>query len=197
MKRHAPAAGRNREPIAAVLTEELPAAGLVLEVASGTGEHAVHFARTFPALDWQPSDPDADARTSIAAWRAEAGLPNLLTPLALDAAAPPWPVERADAVLCINMVHISPVAATEGLLAGAAGLLASGAPLVLYGPYLEATIETAPSNLAFDADLRARNPEWGLRSVDWLDRLAARYGFARTRRVAMPANNLVLVYRRT
>jgi hypothetical protein len=196
MKRHAPAAERNREPIAAVLTEELPAAGVVLEVASGTGEHAVHFARTFPSLAWQPSDPDPDSRASIAAWREAAALANLLSPIALDAASPPWPVVRADAVLCINMVHISPVAATEGLIAGAAGLLAEGSPLVLYGPYLEAEAETAPSNLAFDASLRARNPEWGLRSVEWLDAQAAHHGFGRTRRVAMPANNLTLVYRK-
>ena len=196
MKRHAPAAGRNREPIAAVLTEELPRSGLVLEVASGTGEHAVHFARTFPALDWQPSDPDPDARESIAAWREEAGLPNLLPPLALDASSPDWPLDRADAVLCINMVHISPVAATEGVLAGAARLLAPGAPLIFYGPYLEAEIDPAASNLEFDASLRSRNPEWGLREVEWLDGLARAAGFGRTRRVAMPANNLTLVYRR-
>lgn len=195
MKRHAPAAARNREPIAAVLTEELPASGLVLEVASGTGEHAVHFARTFPALAWQPSDPDAEARASIAAWLEEAELPNLRTPLALDAAAPEWPIDRADAVLCINMVHISPIAAAEGLLAGAARLLERDAPLILYGPFLEADVDTAPSNLAFDASLRARDARWGLRSVEWLDELAASNGFRRTRRVAMPANNLVLVYR--
>ena len=196
MKRHAPAAERNREPIAAVLTEELPAAGVVLEVASGTGEHAVHFARTFPSLAWQPSDPDPDSRASVAAWREAEALANLLPPIALDAASPPWPVVRADAVLCINMVHISPVAATEGLIAGAAGLLAEGSPLVLYGPYLEAEVDTAPSNLAFDASLRARNPEWGLRSIEWLDAQAAHHGFGRTRRVAMPANNLTLVYRK-
>jgi hypothetical protein len=197
VKRHAPAAERNREPIAAVLTEELPESGLVLEVASGTGEHAVHFARTFPALDWQPSDPDADSRASIAVWREEAGLANLLPPLALDAASPRWPLARAGAVLCINMAHISPVAATEGLVAGAAGLLDPGAALIVYGPWLEAGVETVPSNLEFDASLRARNPDWGLRSVEWLDALAAGHGFARTRRVAMPANNLTLVYRRT
>lgn len=196
MKRHAPAAERNREPIAAVLTEELPATGLVLEVASGTGEHAVHFARTFPALAWQPSDPDADARASIAAWRDEEGLANLLPPLALDAAAPPWPIGSADAVLCINMVHISPVAATHGLLEGAAALLGPGAPLILYGPYVEAGVATVPSNIEFDGWLKGRNPEWGLRSVEWLDGLAAGHGFARTRRVAMPANNLTLVYRK-
>ena len=195
MKRHAPAAERNREPIAAVLTGELPQAGLVLEVASGTGEHAVHFARTYPHLQWQPSDPDPDALASIAAWREEAGLANLLPPLLLDAAGPDWPLARADAVLCINMVHISPVAATEGLVAGAARLLAEDAPLVLYGPYLEAEVETVPSNLEFDASLKARNPEWGLRQVEWLDALAGKAGFRRTRRVAMPANNLTLVYR--
>jgi SAM-dependent methyltransferase len=196
VKRHAPAAGRNREPIAAVLTEELPPSGVMLEIASGTGEHAVHFARTFPHLDWQPSDPDPDARESIATWREEAGLPNLLPPLELDAADADWPLANADAVLCINMVHISPVAATEGLVAGAAQLLAPGAPLILYGPYFDAEVETAPSNLAFDRDLRSRNPEWGLRPVEWLDGLAQNAGFRRTRRVAMPANNLTLVYRR-
>jgi len=196
VKRHAPAAGRNREPISAVLTEELPAAGTVLEVASGTGEHAVHFARTFPGLEWQPSDPDPAARDSIAAWRGESRLPNLLPPVELDAAAPVWPPVRADAVLCINMVHISPAACAEGLLAGAARLLCPGAPLILYGPYLETGTVTAPSNLEFDASLRARNPEWGLRSAEWLDELAGRAGFRRTRREAMPANNLTLVYRR-
>jgi SAM-dependent methyltransferase len=196
MKRYAPATGRNREPIAAVLTEELPDAGLVLEVASGSGEHAVHFARTFPGLEWQPSDPDPDALESISAWRDEAGLPNLLRPVHLDAASRDWPVARADAVLCSNMVHISPVAATEGLLTGAAALLAPGAPLILYGPYFDPEVATAPSNLAFDADLRARHPEWGLRSLEWLDGLAEEAGFRRSRRVVMPAHNLALVYRR-
>ena len=197
MKRHAPAAGRNREPIAAILTEELPDRGLVLEVASGTGEHAVHFARTFPHLEWQPSDPDPLARESIEAWRVEAGLPNLRAQVALDVIAAAWPVERADAVVCINMVHISPVAATEALLAGARGLLGAGAPMVLYGPVLEDEIETTASNAAFDLDLRARNAEWGLRRAEWLDELARSHRFERTRRVAMPANNLTLVYRRT
>lgn len=196
MKRHSPAAARNCEPIAAVLAEELPSSGLVLEIASGTGEHAVHFAAAFPALTWQPSDPDPLARASIDAWRLEQALPNYLPPLNLDAAAPVWPVERAAAVVCINMIHISPVAASEGLFAGAARLLAADSPLILYGPFLESDVETAPSNLAFDADLKARNPEWGLRSLAWLDGAAARHGLSRTRRVAMPANNLTLVYRR-
>jgi hypothetical protein len=168
----------------------------VLEVASGTGEHAVHFARTYPRLEWQPSDPDPDALVSIAAWQAEERLANIREPVLLDAAAPAWPVAAAEAVLCINMVHISPVAVTEGLLAGAARLLPKGAPLILYGPYLEATVATAPSNIEFDAWLRQRNPEFGLRSVEWLDERAAAHGLARTRRVAMPANNLTLVYRR-
>jgi len=197
MKRHAPAAVRNREPIAAVLTEELPENGMVLEIASGTGEHAVHFARTFPGLAWQPSDLDPAALESIAAWREAERLENLLPSVRLDSAAADWPVERADAVVCINLVHISPVAATEGLMAGAAKVLASGAPMVLYGPYLEADVATAPSNLAFDASLKARSSEWGLRDLDWLDRVAEGAGFERTRRVAMPANNLTLVYRRS
>ena len=197
MKRFAPAVERNREPIAAVLTEELPTEGLVLEVASGSGEHAVHFARTYPRLAWQPSDPDPDAIASIAAWRAEEGLANLRAPVLLDAAAGEWPVAAADAVLCINMIHISPLAATEGLLAGAAALLAVGAPLIVYGPYLEADVETAPSTVDFDAGLKRRDPGFGLRSAEWLDERAAAHGFARTRRVAMPANNLTLVYRRT
>lgn len=196
MKREAPAVARNREPIAAVLTEELPATGNVLEIASGTGEHAVHFALTFPHLQWQPSDPDAEAIASIAAWRAEADLPNLLAPLQLDVCDRPWPVPAIDALVCINMIHISPVRATECLLSGAHDLLAQDAPLILYGPYLEADVETAPSNVEFDAWLKSRNPEWGLRELTWLDALAKRHGLTRTRRVAMPANNLTLVYRR-
>jgi hypothetical protein len=196
VKRHAPATGRNREPIAAVLTEELPPAGLVLEVASGTGEHAVHFARTFPQWQWQPSDPDPAARDSILTWREDEALPNMLPPLALDAGDAGWPIKKADAVLCINMAHISPLAATEGLVAGAAQLLGPGAPLILYGPWIEPDVETAASNLAFDAGLKARCPEWGLRHIDWLDGVAAAAGFHRTRCVRMPANNLILVYRK-
>lgn len=196
MKRSAPAALRNRGPIADVLAEELPDNGLVLEIASGTGEHAVRFAGRFPALEWQPSDPDPAARKSIVSWHAESGLANLCPPLALDAAAKRWPLDRADAIVCINMVHISPWSAAEGLFRGAGQLLGPGAPLVLYGPYLEEDIETAPSNVAFDLSLRARDSAWGLREVTALDELGARHGLWRTRRVAMPANNLTLVYRR-
>lgn len=196
MKRYAPATERNREPLGDVLDQELPATGLLLEIASGTGEHAAYFAGRYPHLEWQPTDPDADARASIAAWRAEAGLPNLRPPLMLDASSSDWPVGTADAILCVNMVHISPPEATEGLMAGAGRVLVSDAPLVLYGPYLEAGVATAPSNIAFDASLKARNPHWGLRTVAWLDALAQSNGLARTRRTEMPANNLVLVYRK-
>ena len=196
MKQTAPAAARNREPIAQVLAEELPQGRLVLEITAGTGEHAVHFAAAFPALQWQPTDPDAAALQSIAAWREEAGLPNLRAPLALDAASAEWPLSAADAVICINMIHISPWASAEGLFAGAARLLGQGAPLVLYGPYLEDGVETAPSNLAFDQWLKEKDPRFGIRRIEDVDALAARQGFTRTRRVEMPANNLMLTYRK-
>lgn len=195
MKQHAPAASRNREPIAQVLRDELPKSGLLLEIASGTGEHACHFAGLFPGLIWQPSDPDDTARASIAAWRSEADLPNLLIPLALDAASPDWPITAADAVLCANMIHISPWESAEGLFKGASKVLPAGGPLILYGPYLEDAVETAPSNLAFDEWLKAKDPRFGIRRLEDVDRLAGRCGLTRTRRVEMPANNLILVYR--
>ncbi|MGV3729216.1 MAG: DUF938 domain-containing protein [Sphingopyxis sp.] len=196
-KRHAPATLRNRDVIAAVLADWLPASGTVLEVASGSGEHAVHFAAAFPHLDWQPSDPDPAGLASIAAWRAEAGLANLAPPLSLDAAAPDWPIDRADAILCINMVHISPWETTLGLFAGAARLLAPGGPLILYGPYVEPDVPTADSNLDFDANLRARDRAWGLRDTQAVKGAAAAAGFAFAERRAMPANNLMLLFRRT
>lgn len=196
MKRHAPAAARNSAPIAEVLATELPARGLVLEIASGTGEHAVFFARRFTGLDWQPSDPDAGARASVDAHAAQAGLTNLRPALEIDATDCHWPLAEAAAVLCINMVHISPWSATQGLFANAAKLLAEGSPLILYGPYLEADVATAPSNTAFDRDLRSRHPDWGLRHIEEMDRLGERQGFARTARHSMPANNLMLVFRR-
>lgn len=195
MKRSAPAAARNREPIAAILADELPPSGTVLEIASGTGEHAIHFAGMFPTLAWQPTDPDPDALASIAAWRDDSNLANLAAPLRLDAASAEWPVTEADAAVCINMIHISPVAATQGLVKGAAAILPENGPLVLYGPYLEDGVETVASNLAFDRSLKARNPAWGLRRIEWLDELAASVGLLRTRREEMPANNLTLVYR--
>ncbi len=196
-RRHAPATLRNRDAIAAVLAEWLPARGTVLEVASGSGEHIVHFAETFPTLDWRPSDPDPAGLVSIAAWCADAGLANIAPPLALDASAGDWPIEHADAILCINMVHISPWAATLGLLSGAARLLRTGAPLILYGPYVEPDVLTADSNLAFDTSLRARDPAWGLRDVDDVKAAAAAAGLTFDERRAMPANNLMLLFRRT
>lgn len=196
-KRHAPATLRNRDAIAAVLADWLPAAGTVLEIASGSGEHVVHFAEVFPSLDWQPSDPDPAGLTSIAAYRAEAGLANIAPPVALDAASAVWPVDRAGAILCINMVHISPWEATLGLFAGAARLLASGAPLIVYGPYIEPDVPTVTSNLAFDDSLRSRNPAWGLRGTDAVKAAAADAGLAFAERRAMPANNLMLLFRRT
>lgn len=196
-KRHAPATQRNRDAIAAVLTDWLPASGTVLEVASGSGEHVVHFAAALPQLHWQPSDADPAGLASIATWSAEAGLANIAPPLALDASAGDWPIDRADAILCVNMVHISPWDATLGLFAGAARLLARGAPLILYGPYVEPDVPTADSNLAFDASLRARDPAWGLRSVDDVKSAAEAVGLAFAERRAMPANNLMLLFRRT
>ncbi len=196
-RRHAPATLRNRDAIAAVLAEWLPKTGTVLEVASGSGEHVVHFAATFPALNWQPSDPDPDGLTSIAAWSAEAGLANIAPPLALDASASVWPIDRSHAILCINMVHISPWEATLGLFAGAVRLLAPGAPLILYGPYVEADVPTADSNIAFDASLRMRNPAWGLRNIDDVKVAAADAGLTVADRRAMPANNLMLLFHRS
>lgn len=194
-KLHAPAALRNRDAIAEVLARELPESGLVLEIASGSGEHIVSFAVYFPALRWQPSDPDPVARASIAAWGAEAALSNLLPPLDLDASATDWPISSADAIVCVNMTHIAPWAATLGLLAGASRLLPFGAPLIVYGPFVMSGIETAPSNLAFDAQLKRMDPRFGLRAVEDIDGEAEKRGFTRTACHAMPANNLILVYR--
>lgn len=195
-RRSAPATLRNREPILSVLREVLPASGLVLEIASGTGEHAVHFAGALPALRWQPSDPAPDARASIAAWAAEEELVNILPPLDLDAAAGEWPIACADAVVCINMVHISPWAATEGLMRGAGRVLASGAPLYLYGPYRRAGRPLEPSNAAFDEDLRRRDPRWGLRELEAVTACADSCGLTLAQVVEMPANNLSVVFRR-
>ncbi|MDE0932890.1 MAG: DUF938 domain-containing protein [Novosphingopyxis baekryungensis] len=191
-KLHAPATLRNRAAIADILRLWLPDRGTVLEVASGSGEHIVYFASSFPALRWQPSDADSVAQRSIAAWTGEAHLSNVEPPVALDAAAPDWDVVLADAVLCINMVHISPWAATEGLFAGAAALLPSGAPLILYGPFIDPAEPTSQSNLAFDASLKGRNPDWGLRSLTDIAQLADREGFHMADRQVMPANNLML-----
>jgi Protein of unknown function (DUF938) len=194
-RRSAPAAVRNREPIANVLAEWLPKRGVVLEIASGTGEHAAYFAEKFSSLDWQPSDIHPDALGSIAEWRNEAALPNLRAPLTIDASKPNWPIDRADAMLSINMVHISPWATAIGLLDGAARLLPPGAPLILYGPWLADTIETVPSNLAFDQDLKHVDPAWGLRRVEDFAGAAADRGLKLHETRPMPANNLMLLLR--
>ena len=196
-RRHAPATARNRDPILAVLRRHLPPTGTLLEISAGTGEHAVHFAAAFPGLTWQPTDPDPGARASIAAWAREAKLNNLRPPLALDAAAEDWPVDRADAVLCINMIHIAPWPAGLGLLRGAARILPPGGPLILYGPFKRGGAHTAPSNAAFDAGLRAQDPAWGVRDLETVAAEAAAAGFGPPELVEMPANNLMPIFRRT
>jgi hypothetical protein len=192
----APATQRNRDPILQVLQSFLPEMGVVLEVASGTGEHAVHFARYMPLLIWQPSDPDASSRASIDAWAAGAGRPNLRAAIDLNAAAPTWPVTKADAIVCINMIHISPWASAEGLMAGAERLLAKGAPLFLYGPYRRQGVPTAPSNEAFDENLRSRDRRWGLRDLETVVALANAHGLELEKVIEMPANNLAVIFRK-
>jgi hypothetical protein len=196
VRRSAPAATRNRRPIADMLIEWLPRTGVVLEIASGTGEHAAFFANEFPDLEWQPSDLHPDALASIAAWREETRLPNLRAPLVIDAASSDWPIGRADAILSINMVHISPWTSALGLLDAAQRLLAAGAPLILYGPWLKRGVETAPSNIAFDADLKRRDPQWGLRRVEDFAEAAESRGLFLEAARPMPANNMMLLLRR-
>jgi SAM-dependent methyltransferase len=191
-----PAVARNRDPILAVLRRHLPDHGTVLEIAAGTGEHAAYFAPQFPRLTWQPTDVDPDALASIEAHRIAANAPNLRTPIELDVTAAAWPVTQADAVISINMIHISPWAASQGLMSGAARLLPAGGLLYLYGPFKENGQHTAPSNAAFDASLRARDPSWGVRDTGDVRALADSHGFDFVERVAMPANNLSLVFKR-
>ena len=190
-----PAVRRNREPILAVLRRVLPAHGTVLEIASGSGEHAVHFAAGLPELAWQPSEIDADALASISAHRMAARLPNLLPPLELDACSPRWPVGRADAVIAINLIHIAPWTAAEGLMAGAARVLPPAGVLYLYGAFKENGRHTAPSNAGFDASLRAYDPRWGVRDLGEVCALARRHGLDLAERIPMPANNLSVVFR--
>lgn len=192
-RQFSPSTARNRDPILDVLRQALPPSGLVLEIASGTGEHAVHFAAHLPKLEWQPSDADAEARRSIAAWRAAAALPNLRPPLVLDVTVEPWPVARADAIVCINMIHIAPWSAAEALARGAARTLPRGGVLFLYGPYRREGRHTAPSNEAFDRDLKQRNSKWGVRDLEDVLKLAARNGLSMHRILEMPANNLSIV----
>jgi hypothetical protein len=194
VKRHAPATERNRDVIAQTLARVLPTEGLILEVASGTGEHVVHFAKMFPALTWQPSDPDPIALASINAWRADSKVPNVRPAMLLDASAD-WPIAQADAVVCINMTHISPWAATVGLLRNAARLLPQSAVLFIYGPYNQRDVPLADSNAAFDAALRQQNALWGLRFVEDIAAEANVSGLHLDLVIDMPANNLSLIFR--
>ena len=192
------AAQRNRAPILGVLRRVLPASGRVLEIASGSGEHAVFFARALPGLVWQPSDADPDARASIAAWVAHEGVPNVAPPLEVDVMRADWisDVGAVDAAFCANMIHVSPWEACLGLLVGAGGLLGTGAPLVLYGPYMRGGLHTASSNAAFDLSLRRQDARWGIRDLDVVAREAGALGFELGDIVQMPANNLIVVFRK-
>ncbi|MFM0074332.1 DUF938 domain-containing protein [Paraburkholderia sediminicola] len=199
LRQHSPSAERNREPILAVLREVLPPTGRVLEIASGTGQHAICFAGALPGLDWQPSDLDADARASIAAWIAHAGLANVRVPLALDVHQAEWgvnTVDTFDAVVCINMIHISPWSATQALFTGASRRLVDGGVLYLYGPYKRGGAQTSPSNDAFDQQLRSRDPAWGVRDMEAVVALGASVGLVCDEPIAMPANNFSLVFRK-
>ena len=187
---------RNSDFILDVLRDVLPTMGVILEIASGSGEHVVHFARNFPSLVFQPSDPEPDALRSIAAWVKAAQVTNVRAPIVLDASQLPWPIASADGIICINMVHISPWDATLGLMRGAAAILSPGAPLYLYGPYIREGIATAPSNQTFDRSLRDRNPNWGLRDLEVVAATAQSAGFSRPVITEMPANNLSVVFRR-
>jgi Protein of unknown function (DUF938) len=195
-RQYAPATLRNRDFILDVLRDVLPMTGVILEVASGSGEHVVHFARSFPSLVFQPSDPDPDARLSVAAWARAAGVTNVRAPIALDASEPVWPIASADGIICINMIHISPWEATVGLIKGAAAILPSASPFYLYGPYKREGFATAASNQAFDRSLRDRNPTWGLRDLEAVAATAQTVGFSGPVITEMPANNLSAVFRR-
>jgi len=191
-----PAAARNRAPIQDVLTKALEGSSRVLEIASGSGEHAVHFAAALPNVHWQPSDPEPRARASIAAWRDAAALDNLAAPLELNVLERPWAEQEFDALVAINMLHIAPWEASLALFGEAGERLPEGGVLFLYGPFLRDGVPTAPSNAAFDADLRRRDPRWGIRSLEAIRTLARANGLAIERIVEMPANNLSVVLRR-
>jgi Protein of unknown function (DUF938) len=199
---YSPAAERNRQPIVQVLQQVLPAQGLALEIASGTGQHVAWFAKHLPHWLWQPSDAQADAFDSITEWCAQAQATNVRAPVLLDVLAPPWPskgaafAESFDAIYCANMLHIAPWPTCAALMQGAAQHLAAQGTLITYGPYIERDLPTSPGNLAFDADLRQRNPAWGIRSLDDVAQQATQVGLRLSERFAMPANNLLLVFRR-
>lgn len=196
MKRDAPATHRNRDPIAQVLTRFLPRdPGLVLEIASGSGQHGAYFAGLFPHLIWQPSDMDPDNLASIQAWRDDVGHPNLRPPVWLDVRQD-WPISQARALFCANMIHIAPFDCTRALMDGAGRVLGPDGLLIVYGPFRVNGAHTAPSNQAFDQDLRARNPQWGVRDLEEVGGLAQAAGLDHLETVFMPANNLCVVWRR-
>jgi hypothetical protein len=195
-RQYAPATVRNRDFILDVLRDLLPTTGVILEIASGSGEHVVHFARNLPSLVFQPSDPEPDALLSVAAWMKAAEVTNVRAPIVLDASRSPWPIASADGIICINMVHISPWDASVGLIRGAAAILPPGSPLYLYGPYKRKGFATAPSNEAFDRNLRDRDPIWGLRDLEAISAIAHSAGFSIPDITEMPANNLSIVFRR-
>ena len=194
-RQYAPATVRNRDFILDVLRDVLPMTGVILEIASGSGEHVVHFARNLPSLVFQPSDREPDALRSISAWVEAADVANARAPIVLDASQSPWPIASADGIICINMVHISPWDATVGLIRGAAAILPPGSPFYLYGPYKREGFATAPSNEAFDRNLRDRNPTWGLRDLEAVVAIARSVGFSVPTVTEMPANNLSVVFR--
>jgi Protein of unknown function (DUF938) len=194
-RRYAPATERNREPILQVLKTIVPATGTVLEIASGSGQHSTFFAPHFPLVQWQPSDPDPECLASIASWQAAQPTPNLLPPLTLDAQYPDtWPITACDVMVCINMIHIAPWSATQGLLAGAQRILGPGGLLYLYGPFIQPEQPMAPSNQDFDAALRDQNPAWGIRDLTTVTDLARAHNLHRTTILTMPANNLSIIF---
>lgn len=188
---------RNKDPILDVLLDVFPKSGFVLEVSSGTGQHAVHMAKAFPELTWQPSDIDPAFRASVEAWREESGLANVLSSIHLDVTEQPWPVDYADAIYNCNMIHIAPWECCLGLLDGAARILPDGGLLYMYGPYKIGGKHTAPSNQAFDENLRSRDPSWGIRNLDDVAMEARRRGLHLVKTVRMPANNLSVIYKKT
>jgi SAM-dependent methyltransferase len=189
-------AERNRGPILKVLERVLPKTGLVLEIASGTGQHVVHFAQALKGLSWQPTDMDAGCRRSISGWLATAELANVRQPLDLDVRALPWRVPTLDAIVCLNLIHIAPWSVATALFAGAGLALRETGLLYLYGPYSVQGRHTAPSNAAFDSALRAENPEWGLRDLKEVESLAKDQGFDLAETIEMPANNFSVLFRK-
>jgi hypothetical protein len=196
MKKTWPAAQRNAEPITSELRRLLKASSSVLEIASGTGQHAAHFTRAMPELHWQPSEYDSTGLASIEEWRQESGAKNFNAPVRLDVCDEAWPVESTDAIFCANMIHIAPWACCQGLVRGAGRVLPSQGALLLYGPFMAADTPTAPSNTAFDQSLRSRNPDWGIRDLEEVQAAALACELALEERIAMPANNLLLLFRR-